>query len=121
MGPIGISLLVSNTQVNGGGWKELAENKGETFEDLFMKKCNNFNFSRVLECFDIQSFSTDEIYKQVSVNKTKLRNVLSLKLFLSPALLSTPPSGPTTPKNAKNITAFIQLLNSFGFIINIII
>ena len=121
MGPLGISLMVSNIQVNGGGWKEFVDNEGETLEDLFKKKCHNFNYSRVLECFDIQSFSTDEIYKQVSVNKTKLRNVLSLKLFLSPALLPTSPSAPTTPKNTKNITAFIKLLNSFGFIINIII
>ena len=83
MGPLGISLLVSNTKINGGGWKgeeDFVELEGETFEELFMKKCNFSNYSRVLECFNSQSFSTEEIYKQVYVNKTNLRNVFANNL-----------------------------------------
>ena len=81
MGALGISMLVSNIKMNGGGWKgevDSADNDGEKLEELFMKKCNNSDFSRVLECFNFQSFSTEEIFKQVSVNKTNLRNILSL-------------------------------------------
>ena len=81
MGPLGISLLVSNTKINGGGWKgekDFVENEEETLSELFMKKCSNSNYSKVLECFNNNSFSTEEIFKQVSVvNKTNLRNVLS--------------------------------------------
>ena len=81
MGPLGISLMVSNTKINGGGWKgeeDFVELEGETFAELFTKKCNYSNYSRVLECFNTQSFSTEEIYKRVYVNNTNLRNVLSL-------------------------------------------
>ena len=88
MGPLGISVLVSNLKINGGGWKgevDLVDNEGEDIEELFKKNCNHSDYSRVLECFNTQSFSTEEIFQQVSVNKTNLRNVLpfDFEIFLS--------------------------------------
>ena len=83
MGPLGISLLVSNIKINGGGWKgeaDIVDNEGESLEQIFTKKCNNSDYSKDLECFNTQSFSTEEIFKQVSVNKTNLRKILSLIL-----------------------------------------
>ena len=80
MGPLGISMLVSNLKINGGGWKgevDLVDNEEETIEEIFKKNCNNSDYSRVLECFNIQSFSTEEIFQQVSVNKTNLRDIFS--------------------------------------------
>ena len=41
MGPLGISFLVSNTKINGGGWKgeaDLVENDGKDLIDFFSSK-----------------------------------------------------------------------------------
>ena len=84
MGALGISILVSNVKINGGGWKGEGDDEGDKLEEFFNKKCNYSDYSRVLECFNTQTFSTEEIFKQVSVNKTNLRNiqVIDLKILL---------------------------------------
>ena len=86
MGALGVSLLVSNIKINGGGWKgekDIVDYAGESLERLFKKKCNHSDYVRVLECFNNQSFSTEEIFKEVSVNETNLRNILSLNFELN--------------------------------------
>ena len=86
MGALGVSLLVSNTKIDGGGWqgeKDIVDYEGESLENIFKKKCNNSEYVKVLECFNNQSFSTEEIFKEVSVNETNLRNILLLDFQLN--------------------------------------
>ena len=69
-----VNTQKTNSNINSGGWKgNLGDIDRKSFNEVFKKICNSSEYSEVLECFNSNSYSTEEILKKSSVNEKNLR------------------------------------------------